>query len=262
MRKLSFRQKLAIGVVLAGMTAPVLASHSWGNYHWKRTTAELAVPVGDNVSGVWDAHLDQAISDWNRSTVINSPEVAGSTNPKNCRPVAGTIQVCNSKYGYNGWLGLASIWLSGGHISQGTTKVNDTYFASPTYNTPSWRQAVMCQEIGHDYGLAHQDEDFNTDDTRSCMDYTSNPQGNESPDAHDYEQLLAIYDHLESGMSINSSASSATSEPGDTPSDWGRAVHFDRLGRPDYFVQDLGGGNRKVTHVLWAIGEGPRNFRH
>ena len=92
MRKLSFRQKLAIGVVLAGMTAPVLASHSWGNYHWKRTTAELTVPIGDNVSGVWESHLNTAIADWNRSTVINSPKVAGSSNPKNCRAVAGTIQ--------------------------------------------------------------------------------------------------------------------------------------------------------------------------
>ena len=262
MRKLSIRQKLAIGVVLAGMTAPVLASHSWGNYHWKRTTAELTVPVGDNVSGIWDSHLNTAIADWNRSTVINSPKVAGSTNPRNCRAVAGTIQVCNSKYGNNGWLGLASIWLSGGHISQGTTKVNDTYFNSPTYNTPSWRQAVMCQEIGHDYGLGHQDEDFSTDNTTSCMDYTSNPQGNEGPDAHDYEQLLLIYNHLESGMSINASASAPAGEAGDTPADWGRPVHFDRQGRPDVFIQDLGQGQKKITHVLWALGEGPRNIRH
>lgn len=262
MTKLSLRHKLAIGAALAVMAAPVIAGHSWNNYHWKRTTTELTVPVGDNVNGVWDAHLNTAIADWNRSTVINSPEVTGSTNPKNCRPVAGTIQVCNGKYGFNGWLGIASIWLSGGHISQGTTKVNDSYFNTPTYNTPAWRQAVMCQEIGHDYGLGHQDEDFNTDDTRSCMDYTRNPQGNEGPDAHDFEELLAIYDHLESSMSINGGTVAGASEPGETPADWGRPVHFDRQGRPDYFVQDLGQGQKKITHVLWAMGEGPRNFRH
>ena len=261
MRKLSFRQKLAIGVVLAGMTAPVLASHSWGSYHWKRTTSELTVPVGDNVSGVWETHLDKAIADWNKSTVINSPEIVGSTNPKNCRAVAGTIQVCNGRYGNNGWLGIASIWLSGGHISQGTTRVNDTYFNTATYNNDSWRQLVMCQEIGHDYGLDHQDEDFNTDDTNSCMDYTRAPQGNEGPDAHDYEQLRTIYDHTESGMTVNGSAVASASDPGDTPADWGRAVRFDRQGRPNVFVQELGQGQKKITHVLWALGEGPRNFR-
>lgn len=262
MSKLSFRQKLAIGVVLGGMTAPVLASHSWSNYHWKRTTQELTVPVGDNVTGVWDAHLNAAIADWNQSTVINSPKVAGASTNRNCKGVAGTIQVCNGKYGFNGWLGIAQIWLSGGHISQGTTRVNDSYFNTPTYNNNTWRQLVMCQEVGHDYGLGHQDEDFDTDDTRSCMDYTSAPQGNESPDAHDYEQLQLIYNHMESGMSINGSASSGASEPGDTPADWGRPVHFDRQGRPDYFVQELGAGQRKVTHVFWALGEGPRGRHH
>ncbi len=199
--------------------------------------------------------------DWNKSTVINSPLVAGSSNPKRCNAVAGTIQVCNERYGRTGWLGIASIWLSGGHISQGTTKVNDTYFNTAQYNTPSWRALVMCQEIGHDYGLGHQDEDFNTDSTESCMDYTNVPGGNEHPDAHDYEQLLAIYNHQESGVSISSRTPTASAEPGDTPAEWGRAVHFTRDGRPDVFVQDLGGGNRKITHVFWAIGEGPRNVR-
>ena len=107
----------------------------------------------------------------------------------------------------NGWLGIASIWLSGGHISQGTTKVNDTYYTMAQYNTPSWRAAVTCQELGHDYGLAHQDEDFSTDATNSCMEYTSWPEGNEHPDQHDYDQLLEIYDHFESASAAASSRS-------------------------------------------------------
>jgi hypothetical protein len=262
MRKLTIARTATAAVLLAGVAAPVLAGHAWGNYHWKRTTSELTVPVGDNVNATWDSYLNTAIADWNQSTVINSPKVPGSSNPKNCRAVAGTIQVCNNRYGANGWLGLATIWLSGGHISQGTTKINDTYFNTASYNTPSWRALVMCQEVGHDYGLGHQDEDFNSDATNSCMDYTSLPGGNEHPDAHDYEQLLSIYNHTESGSSLPSSASAAVGDSGDTPAEWGRAVHFDRQGRPDYFVQDLGGGNRKITHVFWAIGEGPRNFRH
>lgn len=258
----SMKKKLVLAAVLAGVAAPVVASHSWSNYHWKRTTDKLAVPTGDNVSPTWDAYLVTAVADWNRSDVILSPLVAGSSNPKRCGAVAGTIQVCNSRYGRTGWLGIASIWLSEGHISQGTTKLNDTYFDTAKYNTPAWRALVTCQEIGHDYGLGHQDEDFNTDSTASCMDYTNVPEGNEHPDAHDYEQLLAIYNHLETGSPVTASrVTGSNAEPGDGPADWGTPVHFTKDGRPDVFVKDFGGGNRKITHVFWAIGEGPRGNR-
>lgn len=268
MPKLSSKVKIAFGVGLVALATPVLASHSWGTYHWKRTTQELTVPVGDNVDSRWDSYLVTAVSDWNQSTVINSPLVAGSTNPKNCRGVSGTIQVCNAKYGQTGWLGIASISISGGHIVQGTTKLNDTYFDTAQYNTPSWRALVTCQEIGHDYGLGHQDEDFNTDNTASCMDYTNQPAGNEHPDAHDYEQLLAIYNHLESAMTTNfgirnagRGAGAGFAEPGDSPAQWGRPIRFDRQGRPILFVRDEGPG-KTFTHVFWAIGEGPRGRTH
>jgi len=260
MRKLSTAQKVVLGLIMASAAAPVVASHSWNGYHWRRTTNELTIPVGDNVTSQWDSYLNTAIADWNKSTVINSPKVAGSAgDPKKCSAVAGTIQVCNAAYGQRGWLGIASIWLSGGHISQGTTKLNDTYFAMARYNTPAWKALVTCQEVGHDYGLGHQDEDFSTDATTSCMDYTNLPAGNEHPDAHDYDQLLSIYNHVESGAMISGGGRGNSGASGDEPSEWGRPIHFDRQGRPDYYVQDLGNGNRKITHVLWAIGEGPRS---
>ena len=257
-------RSVILGVALTAIAAPAIASHSWNGYHWKRTTQEISPPVGDNVSSQWDSYLNTAIADWNQSTVINSPKVPGSSSPRQCRAVAGTIQVCNERYGQTGWLGIASIWLSGGHISQGTTKVNDTYFNTAQYNTPAWRAAVMCQEIGHDYGLGHQDEDFSTDNTTSCMDYTSNPAGNEHPDAHDYQQLLSIYNHMESSASLPSGgvgAGAASAESGDTPAEWGRAIGFDRQGRPNVF-EKMEGQARKITHVTWAIGEGPRGRTH
>ena len=64
------------------------------------------------------------------------------------------------------------------HIIAGSTKLNDHYFNLPQYSGESWAQLVACQEIGHDYGLGHQDENFNTDLTTSCMDYTSAPAWN------------------------------------------------------------------------------------
>lgn len=251
---------LVAGAAVAAVATPVLANHAWGTYHWKRTTAELQVPVGDNVDSRWDAYLVNAVNDWNQSTVIQSPLVAGSTNPKNCRAVAGTIQACNSSYGQNGWLGLASISLSGGHISQGTTKLNDTYFNMATYNTPEWRAAVTCQEIGHDYGLGHQDEDMSTDNTTSCMDYTNRPAGNGSPDAHDYEQLLLIYNHLETAAmaAFGGGNAAGAAEIGDDPSTWGKPVGFDAEGRPNIYERIDGPGRKTITHVIWAMGEGPR----
>jgi hypothetical protein len=51
----------------------------------------------------------------------------------------------------------------------------------------------------------------------------------------------------------------SANDPGDGPSEWGAAVHRDSRGRPDVYVQNLGNGQRKITHVVWAIGEGPKN---
>jgi hypothetical protein len=257
--------KLAATAAACGLlAAPTVASHSWGNYHWARAAGtELTMTVGDNVDSRWDSYLVTANADWNKSTVIQSPLGAGMTNPKNCRAVSGRIEVCNSAYGYNGWLGIAQIWTSGGHIVQAITKVNDSYYNSPTYNTPAWRAAVMCQEIGHDYGLGHQDENQNDDRTNSCMEYTNNPVGNEHPDFHDYDQLLLIYNHSESTASTAASRTAGYSaEGGNTPANWGRAVSFNRDGNPNVYALDMGNGRRMFTHVTWAIGEGPKGHDH
>ncbi|HEX8225978.1 MAG TPA: hypothetical protein VF605_19400 [Allosphingosinicella sp.] len=246
--------KIAAFAGAAGLLAgPVVASHSWGGYHWARTTAQISPPVGDNVTAAWDGYLRTAVADWNRSTVIESPLVAGQSAQKQCKPVAGRIEVCNATYGRNGWLGIASIWLTGGHISQGTTKVNDTYFNMAQYNNPAERASVMCQEIGHDYGLDHQDEDFSTDNTNSCMDYTNNPVGNEHPDRHDYDQLLAIYNHVDSAAAAGAAKSMPSQAAvGDSAADWGTPVRRNSRGQADVYVRDLGKGNKVITHVLWA----------
>ena len=61
---------------------------------------------------------------------------AGRVRPA-VNPTAGRMEVCNGSYGSTGWLGIAQIWLtSGSHITQATTKLNDTYFDTPAYNTP------------------------------------------------------------------------------------------------------------------------------
>lgn len=267
---MGFSKKLAL-ISAASVTVfaavPALADHAWSTHHWKKGSGELTMPVGDNVDSRWDQYLTAAIQDWNKSEVIQAVSSAGATSPRRCAPVAGRIEVCNAKYGQTGWLGIAQIWLSNGHITQGTTKLNDTYFDTAKYNTPAWRALVTCQEIGHDYGLGHQDEDSGNADltdangVETCMDYTSLPDANGQPNGHDYAQLTSMYSHSEAATSTAQSVQSEAAG-GDAPADWGRAVAFTKDGRPRVFERTTASGRKMVTHVFWAMGEGPRSGGH
>jgi hypothetical protein len=234
------------------------ADHSWGSYHWGRTGNPFTLKLGDNVSLAWNPYLATASSDWSQSAVLNTTIVAGGTRPKNCRPTPGQVEVCNARYGNNGWLGIAQIWISGSHIYQAITKVNDTYFETATYNSGAWRQFVMCQEIGHTFGLDHQDENFNNFNLGTCMDYTSNPATNQHPNSHDYNQLEAIYAHLDSTTSA-SQASERNVPPAamneidfEGPGQWGKLVRSTHGGRLQRYELDFGGGHKVFTFVIWA----------
>ena len=190
-----------VGVVLASvaLVGSAFANHAWGNYHWSRSSNPFTLQVGNNVSGSWGTYLSTAVNDWAVSDVLDLNLVSGNGSGSTCSPTSGRIEVCNGAYGNNGWLGIAQIWVTkGSHITQATTKVNDTYFASAPYNTSAWKQMVMCQEVGHDFGLDHQDENFNNPNLGTCMDYTNDPSTNQHPNAHDYEELNIIYNsHLD-----------------------------------------------------------------
>ena len=266
---MNHRRALMAAIVMAiAFAVTSSADHSWGNYHWARTSNPFTLKVGDNVSSAWDAYLDEAIVDWSQSSVLNLVKVTGGTRPKNCRPTAGRIEACNERYGYTGWLGIAQIWISGGnHITQAITKLNDTYYSSPTYNTPAWRRLVMCQEIAHDFGLDHQDENFDNPNLGSCMDYTSDPDGppsNEHPNQHDFDQIVSIYSHLDSTTTIGQSSLPSAMPPAmgniqfENPGQWGRLVRSNGNGRVQVFEQDFGNGNRVITHVFWADPERDR----
>lgn len=261
------KQVTIVGAVTLGLTTMTSANHSWGSYHWARSTSVLTLQTGDNVDSRWDAYLNEAINDWNTSAVLELVQVAGGTRPKTCRATAGRIEACNARYGNTGWLGIAQIWASGSHITQAITKLNDTYFDTSTYNTPAWRRLVMCQEIAHDFGLDHQDEAFDNANLGSCMDYTNDPDGgaggavnndpsNEHPNSHDFNQLLTIYGHTDS--SSTASLDVPDSEGGDGPGQWGRLVRSSRNNRVQIYELDLGRGQKKITHVFWADPERDR----
>src|SRR3972149_6001532 len=86
------------------------------------------VNLGDNVSSIWDTYLQTTSSDWSVSSVLDTTVVSGRAFTKTCRATSGRVEVCNAKYGRNGWLGGASIWISGKNITQGVVKDNDNYF--------------------------------------------------------------------------------------------------------------------------------------
>jgi hypothetical protein len=267
---------LAVSLWGGAEPASVEARHSWGRYHWARTSNPFTIQLGDNVSEAWDFYLREASSspslpsgadhrDWSESSVLDTVVVGGSTSPETCTPTSGRIEVCSYAYGDNGWLGLAQVWafFTTGHIVQGTAQMNDTYFNTSTYNTPAWRHLVMCQEIAHAFGLDHQDERFTNRNLGSCMDYTNDPDGppsNERPNQHDYDQLVRIYGHLDSTTTVGQSSAGdrpgrtpiLPDEVGKTPAQWGVPVRAREDRRPILYQRDLGADRVLFTWVIWA----------
>ena len=254
---------VAAAATLFGVFASAaMATHTWGSYHWGRTSAYPSVPlkVGNNVTSAWDSYLDTAIGDWNTSSVLTLTKVAGQARGK-CRPTAGRIEVCNGSYGNNGWLGLATIWTVSGttHIAQATTKVNDTYFNTSTYNNPNERKHVMCQEIGHDYGLDHQSE--SGADLNTCMDYFSNTGANANntdsthPNAGDYDELQWKYDPSFNGPKTSGTHTTQSGTAGhyDSSNSWS-GPSSGLVARPgsESVLVTHSGGLTKITFARYA----------
>ena len=262
----------ALGAVL--LTATSLADHSWSTYHWARTTSSFDLTVINSTTSDWDDYVTQAIGDWSLSRVLNMIEDPnGDTARKTrrqCKGGDGRVRICNLGYGNTGWLGIAGISIdSNGHITTGYTKLNDTYFSQAYYDTPAWKQSVTCQELGHNVGLGHQDEDFNNQSLFSCMDYQDPPY--EYPNGHDFDQLETMYGHTDS---YNSYADDGTGggggggggcnappgkgcNKGEAPGnnrDVGWGISLGRRGQQETFMRIDPDGTRHLVHVTWAIG--------
>ena len=186
---------LATSLTLA---APAGATHAWGNYHWGGDADPRALSIVDNMTPDWDVYREVAHADWDASAVIALTDVTGDDSNgarKRCKTQNGVLVVCNAAYGFNGWLGVAQIWVdpSNGHIAKALAKVNDSYFDLSTYDDPSAKLHVTCQEVGHVLGLGHQH------DEASCMDDANGlfDPAFAHPGTHDYEQLEQIYAHLD-----------------------------------------------------------------
>ena len=211
----------------------VYANHIWycsgtTPYHWASATVKYASAVEESPGG---KTIVRSRTDYTRA-------FAGSTalwNGTIMNLTTGTdLKLFYDTYGRNGWLGVASIWASGSHITKATVKLNDTYYNTAQYNTKEWRRSVLCQEVGHTFGLGHQSEDP-TVNTGSCMDYYQVP--NIAPNAHDYAQLASIYSHTGETATVSSAATTTR-----------RGLVRVREG---IYVEDFGNGHRRVVFVSW-----------
>jgi hypothetical protein len=255
------RQIALTTVVATAVAVPMIASatHSWGNYHWARTANPFTLKVTDSVTAEWQYALEESLSRWSQSTVLDNTVTAGDEGDrtrKRCPAIAGQLRVCNAAYGQQGWLGMASINIDAqGHITRGIAQMNDSYDWYFVQH-PGEDNHVMCQELGHLYGLGHTSEDGTTQNT--CMDYSVS-LASQWPNQHDYDQLVLIYGHLDNYNSYDAGSGGGTGGDckgrkclgADAPSGGVPAgavrVHFQagrngQLGHADYVLPDGRGG--------------------
>jgi len=297
------RNFLVALVILLVSATPMFAAHGWGSYHWARVgTSPAPIVVYDSTAttnAAWGTHLNRSVfgdssnpnstdrRGWNNSAVLGlsiSAAANDSGTRSSCSPVNNAVRVCNYTYGSNGWLGLASINTVSGstvHIAWGTAKMNDSYFAGGYPDTE--KRHVMCQEVGHTFGLGHTSTDGSSQNT--CMDYYQNTGNSDwastGPNQHDFDQL-AVQAHY-SGVTTKSVTAPVVSQaissiagealvsalrfPGDgelnAPWQWGTPMEWDEQGRAVSFHLDLGtdsDGNEHgiSTFVAWADESGDR----
>ena len=189
MRRVRILTALIGGVVLLSAAIPASATHG-SFYHWARSSNPATLTVVDSLAGDWDSLLGPVVADWHSSSVIDlttEPGADSYLDRLQCNPILGKIRVCNAHYPDPMWLGLATSYIQDGHVIQATAQVNDLLFDTPLYGNPNTERHVLCQEIGHTFGLSH------TYTEPTCMDDKNgltNPAYN-SPGPHDFAQLEA-----------------------------------------------------------------------
>lgn len=174
MRKLLAAISLAAVLALGAITAQ--ADHSWNGYHWKSTS--LSPTVQDNTSSaLYDVPV--GVTEWATLGASIQPVL---TDGK------GKVKVTEEFNPF--WYGLARIFIDdAGHITKAEVKLN-TVLLEPLGLAAA--DHVLCQELGHILGLDHNRVDANT-----CMNDTAAIGSATTPNAHDADQLRAIYNHTD-----------------------------------------------------------------
>ncbi len=240
---------ILLAIALVGVPVVTsMAGTSAASYHWARKQSQFTLKVGDNVSGNWDRLLRRTLADWNKNDTVTLDKVGGRTNPKECRPNKGRVEVCNWPYGtQKGWLGLTQLFFDrGGHIEAATVQMNDSFLNAPNsrHNSDAARIHTICHELGHAMGLEGHE------DNRSCMNNSQYAVFNYvKPIRRDFRELERLYKHRDRETTI--SGTSVSSEDLVAPA----SLPAEPPG-PDatetVTVQTLDDGRQVVTFITWA----------
>ena len=86
------------------------------------------------------------------------------------------------------------------------------------------------------------------------MDYSNDPLPNQHPNQHDFDQLAAIYAHVDSfNTTVGQSVLGSANGDLNSRSEWGREIKNN--GHIAVYERALQNGNNVVTFVVWAQGD-------
>jgi len=185
---------------------------------WAPPTLESGEPlrlkIANALTSDWDEYFTMAIEDWEGAARVDGDADVLSLQTERleadpaCTPIEGVMKVCNNDYGATGWEGINECLIMGDFIISSVAKMNEYYLhpdkfmgllQGSTATIQDKRRYTMCHEIGHGFGLSHQDETFSNADLNTCMDYSSRPQNNLRPNPADYQALNRLYGDGEGG---------------------------------------------------------------
>lgn len=247
--------RVGIGIAMLLSSWSVMrAGPTPSDYHWARKSSAFTLPIGDNVDGQWGAILRGAVADWNKGDTVTYRIVSGASNPRQCQPTKGRVEVCNGLYGtQEGWLGLTRLYFdkSGDHIEEVTIQLNDSFFTQSggRYNSDAARQHTMCHELGHAPGLEHVE-------TTSCMNNSQYAVFNHLvPIKQDFREFARIYRHKDATTTVGGKQKKDKKDRRhrDRREQQSGQEHEHRHVDPETIsVETLADGRMLVTHITWA----------
>ncbi len=176
------RKRLLASALLLGMTfgTALQASHYWycgsSAYHYPWLNIYYKNNATNSAPKAYKNILQSELGGWDSATCLNFT----STTPD--------LTMNAAFYGSTGWLGLATLdSLSGCHVIKASSLLNRSYLDSSSYSSTNVSH-VACQEIGHTFGLNH-----NQSSTTTCMNDTilTAPY----PNQHDIDAIRSLYAH-------------------------------------------------------------------